>query len=326
MKKILKFKTLYIGLLIVMGTLLACCSSEETYDFPGDSKSRVYIVADGGNITTYQVTHTPVGSVGNITLKLPVHCTQRMKNNAKVTIALDNSLITEYNKKRGTNYAQVPDGAVILKGETVTIPADSLASVDSVFISVSKDVLPKLTETGGYLIPVIIKSAEGDNSAVSTNMSAIYLAVNVAKDVDNIWDSATDNDIAGNKVADRSGWSATYDTNGGDLAYSDGSPASMFDGVENWNSEWYCYFSKNPSMIIDLGKEYNITALSLSPTYSIKNTIFSSSNDGKTWSNQGKVLSAVKNVVFYSPVIARYIKWDLAGPYWSIYEFNIYAK
>ena len=327
MKNLLNFKTLYSGLFIITTILFASCSSDENYDFPGDSKSRIYIPASAGtNVTTYQVIHTPVGSSGNVSLKFPVRCTQRMKSNVKVTVALDNSLIAAYNAKNEAKYAQVPDGVVNFENGTVTIPADSLASVDSVTVSLSKDALPKLKEAGGYLIPVVIKSADGYNSAVSTNMNATYLAIDILKDVDNIWDSATDNNITGSKVTDRSGWSATYDANGGDLNYVDGSPISMFDGIESWSSEWDCYFSKNPSMIIDLGKEYNITALFMSPTYSIKNSTFSLSNDGKTWSKQGEVLSEVNNVIFYSPVTARYIKWDLAESYWSIYEFNIYAK
>jgi len=249
-----------------------------------------------------------------------------MNSDAKITVALDNSLIDAFNTKNGTSYVQVAAGSVTIEHSTVTIPADSLISKDSVTVSVPKEALPNLTESGGYLIPVVIRSAEGANSAVSINMSLTYMAVTISTDKDNIWDTATSSDIIGSLVSSRTSWSATLNLNGGTQYSMSGSADKMFDGIDSYSSRWYCYASKNPTITIDLGKEYNITGLYISPTSPARNSIFSLSKDGQTWSEQGKVTSSVNNIIFYSAVTARYIKWDLGTYYWSIYEFNIYAK
>jgi hypothetical protein len=326
MNKIFNLHTLYAGLFIATALLFASCSDDDSYDFPGDSNSRIYIANSvDAKVSTYAVTKTPVGAIGVVSLKIPVHCTQKMQSEVKVTVAMDTSLISAYNEKNSTSYLSVPDGSVTLEHATLTIPANSFVSADSVTVSISKSEIVKLTDKGKYLIPVVIKSTDGANSAVSTNMNSTYMLVTIATDADNIWDAATSIDITGSLVSDRSGWTVAMSATS---TYTYGSSSNMFDGNASYPSYWSQRFTGSVDMIVDMGKTYsNITGLYIKTM--ISGSTISTSLDGAIWSEQGKVSGTGTSIVFYGSIDARYIKWttNKTGSYYMYaYEFNAYIK
>lgn len=326
MRKFLKFKTLYAGLFIVLIALLASCSSDEIYDFPGDSNNRVYL--SGSDNYSFSVYHTPIGSLGDIKVMLPAFCTREASTDLKVSFAVDTTLVSAYNKTHSTQYSAIPSDLVVFSGNGLTIAKGSRVSQDSLTVTIPEN-LSKLKDEK-YLVPITISTlGNAGNAAASTNKNVVYLTINTFNT--NCFNSPVQSDMVGTLIQSRTAWTASLNI----TAYYN-ALSRLFDGSTTTYS--YVYPSQPCALTIDMASEYKgITGIRLnsySTSYGITKANIYSSSDGITWTSQGianlSTASAYQYIKFYSPISARYIKLDVTA-YRSTYyirfgEFDIYTN
>ena len=322
MKNFFNLNTIYAGLFLATALLLASCSDDDSFDFPGDSKNRVYL--DSSNNYSFSVLHTPVGTTGNIKAKFPVYCNREASTELKVTFATDTALVSVYNIKHSTSYSAVPAGLVVINGN-LTITKGTKISTDSLTVTIPEN-LSKLKESK-YLIPVTISTLDNvGNAAISTNMNVVYLVINAS--TTNCYSAPVMTDMTGTLISDRSSWTASFDVD----YYN--STSDLFDG--NTGSDVY-FNSKKSTLSLDLAKAYtNITGIRIhtwESQYGLTNINVSSSNDGTNWTLQGGAALATGDVYqyikFYSAISSRYVKLEITGwssGYVDIAELDVYTN
>lgn len=335
MKKIRTLFYIVAGVLSVLST--TSCNDDESYDFPGDSMSRVYIKPYTGN--DFLIVHTPVMSISSLDLKIPVYVTRGHSENIKATLVVDNSLIDAYNTANGTSYEALPEQALLVENPTVTIPAGSYSSADSLHLSINEEVVSQLRSETGYIIPVKLVSAEGGNAAISTNMVSSYVVAGVEVKTGMVNEEASDEDTQGTLVSERSGWTAYIEE--ADGVTVNGEVASLFDG--NSSSEWSASSSQPFHVVFDMQETQNVTAVTAWYSYYgwydycsfPKGTRMEYSQNGTDWQELGTLPYIYgKNVVLYAPVPMRYIRaeipvisnWYGEEASITIGEFNVYVK
>ncbi len=311
------------GALSLLAVGLASCNNDESYDFPGDAYNRVYMQ---DNSKSFKIVQTPISSISNLDFSIPVKCTQKASETIKATVEVDNSMIAEYNEKNGTNYEALPSNALVIEHATMTIPAGGMASTDTLHITATDnaEVLASLKSENGYLIPLRISETEGGNALPSTNVYTTYLTMTVTED--NVNHEATEDDIKGTLVTERTDWSATTDG----TVYSWYAPLEeLFDG----DASNYSYIRNSEiNLDINMGKPYTFDAITLyylnwrgnkNGSFSNGTTIYTS-NDGTTWKSAGVVESSSSICVFYAPLTAQYVRIH-ANNYMYVGDFNIYV-
>ncbi|WP_071144914.1 BT_3987 domain-containing protein [Bacteroides ihuae] len=327
--KILYKKKLYcVGLLVLLMNF-ASCENNEKYDFEGDSMNRIFL---RNTENSFKVVHTAIGSISKVNYKAPVFSAQKANAAVKATVAVDNSYIDKYNAVNGTNYSAIPVDAIDLGNELLTIPENGMISSDSLNVKLKDSYLDKLTETA-YVIPLRISEVVGGNAAASTNMNVAYIVVTT--ETNNINDSATEGDIRGSLVSERSAWSAISTP-------ANSTTARLFDGVNTTNFSLSSYTTSNAdlSLVIDMAQTYQVAGLYLNYRGNAASSYMSGvsvyvSKDNVTWKEVGKLTATKVYTVFYGSYEGRYIKLvKKAQPYYSSYyyttmylsEFNIYAE
>ena len=225
-------------------------------------------------------------------------------------VSVDNSYVSKYNTAKGTKYGSIPPEDIDLINSKLTIPKDSMASSDSVNIKIKSSALDKLTEAA-YLIPIKISEASGGNAAASTNMNVTYVIVTT--ETNNINDAATETDIRGALVSDRSGWTAVSSpTNSTTNRLFDGNNSTYF------SLSSYTTSSADLTLTIDMSKSFKISGLNLNYRGNAASSYLSGvsvyvSQDNTTWTtpaspkhNHTKLL-AIQAVVKIVP-LSIYIK------------------
>lgn len=335
MKKIRTLFYMVAGVLSILGT--TSCSDDESYDFPGDSMNRVYLKPyTGGN---FVIVHTPVVSASSLELDIPVYVTQNHSEDIVATLGIDNSLVDTYNAINGTTYEALPEQALVIENQTVTIPAGSYNSSENVHISLNEEIVSQLRSENGYLIPLTLVGTNG--GAVSTNMNSSYFVVEVEEKTGMINDEASDSDVQGTLASDRSGWNVyVEETEGVTLS---GEAASVFDG--DTSTEWSATSEQPFHIVIDMQKTQNVTAINATYMYYgyyeyfafAQGTKMEYSQNGTDWQELGTLPYIYgKNVVLYAPVPMRYIRAEIpmafSYDYWreiasiKFGEFNVYVK
>lgn len=334
-------KNIYIVSLLAAACAagFASCSDDEEYDFPGDPNNRVYTPDQSA---AFKMVQTPAGAFGALDARIPAKCNQKASADIKVTLEIDNSLIEAYNEANGTSCQPMPQEALIIENQTMTIPAGAMASADTTRITLVDDqaILQTLDASGGYIIPVRMTTVAGGGSAPANSVKSIsYLTMTVTNDAVN--HDATIEDAKGTPVADQSGWSLS-----GNVDTSDGS--KLFDGDgKNYTS----FESSDPmELIVDMGKVYEFDAIEAKYSYGWGSysydygslpdgTNIYLSTDGMTWQSvattEGGGYYGTQYVIFWGYMSARYIKLEipLQESYWgdpsATFEcgyFNVYAK
>lgn len=327
--KIIYKNILYcVGLCALFMSLMSC-GDNETYDFEGDSMNRVFLRNTQNN---FKVIHTAIGSISMVDYKTPVFSTRKAKTTIKAMVSVDNSYVSKYNTAKGTNYGTIPLEDIDLVNSTLTIPKDSMASSDSVNIKIKSSALDKLTEAA-YLIPIKISEASGGNAAASTNMNVTYVIVTT--ETNNINDAATETDIRGALVSDRSTWTAISSP-------TNSTTSRLFDGNNSTYFSLSSYTTSNAdlTLTIDMSKSFKISGLNLNYRGNAASSYFSGvsvyvSQDNTTWTEVGKLTATKLYTVFYGSYEARYVKFVKKATlyygsyyYTTIYlsEFNVYAE
>lgn len=334
--KILLFGALLFGAATIMG-----CSDDEKYDVDGYSYSRAYFINARG-VTNGAVVNTPVGIVTSLNTQFIVKSTGKASNDTHVTLGFDNSLVEAYNAANGTNYAAAPDGAVVLSSTTATIKAGELLSTDTIRASVNEQMAAQLNNPNGYLVPVVIASAD-NGIRPSSDAAVTYIHLSYSESCIN--DDATE--LIGTKM------DLETAANEWKLVSSDNFDESTFSNLFS-SSSWDRYFGikeKKPtaSCVIDLGKNYNITGFTLSSNV-MTNATVEISSDQQKWTGLGTTAdhkaveeregwSSTKWYVLYAGISARYVRitmdldqdsyfweylsYDWGKSYVSLGSFNI---
>lgn len=316
-------------------TLVSC--SDESYDFNGN-EGLVFVstptsttVNSLPNTFYGKVKKTPIGAFGEVSFKFPVRATIPAPSDINVVLEADNKLVNAYNAAHGTAYLSAPEQVMVLNNKSVSIKSGSYLSTDSIEVTIDKAALGEL-EAKTYLLPVSISSCSGALSC-SEAKKTVYVVLAVSEDVDNIWDDATTNDIQGQLVADRSGWSASTSAT---LKTQNGTFASIFDGDKY--TMWTMTCAQEIPFVVDLGKPYEVSGISANyyGWYSVipANQKVYASLDNEKWELIGTTTKADQNTFFYKATSMRYIKfnapvvksWRGEEASLNISEFNVYAK
>lgn len=315
------FRFLYYALMVLFVVGVTACDDEEQVDFAGDTVSRIFVRETK---KTAKIMKTPVGNISAVKYKFPVYSNRKSREEVKVTVVADNSLVESYNAANGVTFHTVPQEAIVFDKEFLTIPVGEMISIDSITVTLNNSLLGQLAEDVSYLIPIRVSEASGGNARPSSNMATFYLPVTIEEN--NVNADALESDIQGTPVEDRSGW---Y----GSEPYAYAGCAALYNG--DHTDTWYVRTRMDLALTFDLGKNYKIggihTCLAEKPLTDWTNALVFLSGDGQNWEKMGPLVITKVFTAFYAPIEARYVKITKpsTGFGWSyIYmsEFNIYAE
>lgn len=331
------YKSLFIiGVMALTAAGFTSCSDDEEYDFPGTTNNYVY---QKDMSASFKVVQTPLATISNVEVQIPVQCTQKAKSDITVTFGIDNSLIDSYNTEHGTSYVAAPEGVLVIENECVVIPAGQMNGTTTVNVTTTDDetILNKLSDANTYLVPVARLSVTGQNAVPSEDVNPVtYLVLDVVQD--NVNHGATADDIKGTMVADQTGWSA-WVNEGTSVS---GNLNNLFDGNVGTSIQLSTNSQDGIDLTIDMGKEYSFDAITLYYGFSwgtnvykygslTSDLVITTSSDGSTWKRVGLMENGDSSefMVFYAPVTARYIKIHKPYSYYGYLSsavFNVYAR
>ncbi|WP_423126563.1 BT_3987 domain-containing protein [Gaoshiqia sp. Z1-71] len=315
MKKILNLKYIVISVAVFGAFLFQSCSEDETFDVTGATENKVYIntyawspANTPKNTFMYKVTNTPIGSIiantDQIEVKFGVQCTHVAPENLRVKFETDQSLISE-------GYMALPNGVTLSMDKTeLIIPKGTTKSADSITLSIDSDKL-NLLAVATYMVPVKIASVSNGNSAVSSNLNAVYLMIETTES--NCYNFSVANDMTGALITSKTGWTGTVNA-----PLVSGTPANMLNTMTS------SYWRVNPQVFdwsVDMVSERtNITGIRIhtnNAAYNFTKLKVFSSTDGVSWTSQGitelTIGNAYQYIKFYEPINARYLKFEVLG-------------
>lgn len=275
---------------------------------------------------------TPIAAIGDSTAKFLAGLTRETSVDVNLSFKVDPTLVASYNTVNKTSYELLPNENY-QSLSAVTIRAGSTISSDSVRVKLKN--VKKLTNDNGYILPIIIAELNTEDKGItlSTNFRTIYIIVKSS-----ILNVDPSNTALTGANLDRTGWTATASG-----SYSSNTPDKILDGNNGsaWDSD-----GKIPSwLVVDMKSAKTVQGFSIVPNYVYQSDDFLemdvlSSNDGITFKYLGQYKGTatsgastaanpdIKTVRFYSPVTARYFKFNITkssdGSYTGMGE--LYAK
>lgn len=301
--------------IISIGTV--ACGDDEHYDVYGDSYNRVYTESQSDS---YEIVHTPGGTVSYMDFKWIAKCTRSAKGDIKVAIGIDDLQVAIYNKEHGTEYEALPIEAVTLENSTLTIPMGKRETIDTLHVRITnnQEVLTNLKSTKGYILPLRVMSVEGGDAAMSSNMNLPAFAIfSVTEKVIN--EKATEVDITGTLVADQSGWSVEVNSGSGNGL------EKWFDGDDSTRGTLTDYSAYNGTFTVDMGQVYTFSAITAKNIIRAGRGEIGLSENGVDFKNIGSSPNG-SPVIFYAPLKARYIRVSTGTSWLQGATFNIYAN
>lgn len=321
------------GLLAVACTLgILSCNENETFDVMGNPNALFFFKENQStNSFKFKIINTPESSSGDkIKVKVPVRSTRLAQTDITVTAAVNSSLVESYNSSHGTEYLAFPEELADMTKASVTIPAGSFISVDSLLLEVPENKSIKLS-AADYLLPLkLTQASSGRSSAVKT--STIWVVVNC--EYREIKDNMEESEIEGARVEEaRSGWTASSPELSMDFF-------SIFDS----NTATGVKFKGNgASIVIDIQKSHVLTGICFSTGgngLNINSMNVELSEDMVSWANLGSAISMANDNKSYQIIgfypgkehRARYIR--LSDIQWNsnawilgycLREFSIYS-
>lgn len=312
---IMKTKYLLGICALAIGSLaFTSCSDDDNYDVVGNPNTFVFFNINEEPATgmpdftyTYQIKHTPVGSIITSNpgaVDIYVYSTKNASSDITVNLAVDNNAVVD-------GYTAIPSNAgikVSLSKSTVTIPAGSNVSSEAVTVTLDENSAnwSALDAEATYVVPVTLTSATG--AVASQSRGTMYIGISTSTTESMLNTEATE--VSGTAITDYSGWSATYTFNGSENAIT---ASKLFDD----NRGTYAYF-KSGEIInnIDLGKTYNLRSLLFRyywSYYTVGTGLLETSVDGVNWTSYDTIswsdTSYERIFVFYAPMAMRYIRF-----------------
>jgi len=314
-----------MAMLALVGLSLQSCSDDDNYDVKGNPNNLTYIALNSTNTVTCAIVQTPIGTFGEVNGEFPVKIQRAVTTNTTVSATIDNSMIDDYNDANDTEYEAIPNDIPVTI-TNATILQDTIASYDSITVSIDDAYLPQLTNTNGYLIPIRLSSISGDSKAQASEERGYgYVVINVSQTL--LRDGGTEDQIPGTMLA-------TSETT--DWECSLGSWSTLIDG-STWS---YLAYSNGSAWTVDMKKVYKVGGIAYFNTYgdwgynasSIKLEL---SEDGNTWTDCGTATNMATNsdgyqiVCLYGAVSARYIRLTVNARYsWAAAcaELRVYTE
>lgn len=160
------FQLFSVAAVAVSAMALTGCTDGD--DFNYDRNGLLITGTESSPLQKFVVEDTPAS------YPITVSSTKKVGSDVDLTIAIDTTLVAQYNKENGTNYYAIPDGAVKLSGTSLKIKAgEAISSAANVEMSSTDN----FKEGRTYMIPVTIKSAKGGSEDVINASRTIYLRV-----------------------------------------------------------------------------------------------------------------------------------------------------
>jgi len=160
------FQLFSVAAVAVSAMALTGCTDGD--DFNYDRNGLLITGTESSPLQKFVVEDTPAS------YPITVSSTKKVGSEVDLTIAIDTTLVAQYNKVNGTNYYAIPDGAVKLSGTSLKIKAGEAISSAANVEMTSTD---NFKEGRTYMIPVTIKSAKGGTEDVIDASRTIYLRV-----------------------------------------------------------------------------------------------------------------------------------------------------
>ena len=154
-------------LLLAAGWLLVGCDSEgDKFDY-----QKVGLLITGTEqVPVQRFTVDELPAAYAVTVKATRRCTK----DVTVRLAIDTTLVREYNKSHGTAYYPVPASAVTLENSEVTIKQGEALSTAAQVKVISTD---GFIEGATYVIPVTIEQVEGEGGEVIESSRTLLLQI-----------------------------------------------------------------------------------------------------------------------------------------------------
>lgn len=323
--KIKAFTYIVLGVATAIFSLTSC-SDDEHYDIHG-LKDNFAFLDRPNTVTDGTVLKTPVGVFASLSGTISGKTSLAVNKTTTLTVGIDNSLVDTYNTDNSTHYAQIPDGIVTMDKTTLTIPSGSMASEDTISLSIDSKAAEALSDTAGYILPVVITSVSGD--AQTSSVAAVrYIHINYKTTTSLINDDATE--FAGT-LGDLSQMTCIAATN----LDPDGLSGLVGGG---WRARWsFTSDDASASFVIDMGGMHNLVGFYIG-SYVMKNAKVSISTDNQIWTEVSdtkghKALQeydyttwqSKNEYVLYAPLLARYFKAELeldnTSRYWNYYKY-----
>ncbi|MFE7085484.1 BT_3987 domain-containing protein [Sphingobacterium spiritivorum] len=281
-------------------------------------KNRVDIVLKRNGNTTSGTSTVDIKAKINAVFTKPV----------TVSVAANNGLVEDYNKKNNMTYLPFPAGSYNIIKDNVIIPANALVSSENIEVKLTD--MSLFADDKEYLLPLMIKdNPSKDLPPADTSQNVVYLQVSIA--VNNI--DAANPPITGSLI-NRTTWKLTA----ADSFF--GSVSNIQDGN---NATSYINSLETP-INLDMEQIQTVKGFIIIPNYTftpmidiISMEVFSS-NDGVNWKPQGTYEGTqtdlqssadnpdLKYVRFITPVRARYFKiiptQSTSGFYYGLAEWN----
>lgn len=153
-------------LLFMGGSMLTSCKNDGGFDY--DHAGFYISDTEASPVVTFAVEDTPAS------YNLTVQSTKQVDNDVTVSLAIDLAKVEEYNKLNGTSYQPIPQNAVQLESNQVTIKAGTAMSTSTAVRVVSTE---DFTEGVTYVIPVSVTQVSGSNNEVLPGSKTIYLKI-----------------------------------------------------------------------------------------------------------------------------------------------------
>ena len=309
----MKMKYLMLCGALFLGTAaLTSCSEDESYDVYGYDYTRAYFNV-AKQTTNGMIVSTPVGLVTSLDAKVVVKTTSAATSDTKVALAIDNSVVDEYNKEHGTSYLPVPAGALELSSNVVSMKAGELVTEDTVDVKINEEVAKNMNCSDGYLAAVVITSAD-NGVRPSSNAAVTYIHLGYSESSVN--DDATELLGQACNLSDVSSVWTCLSATGCGLDKSGFS--SLFESY-SWYRRWK-FSSKEPKaeFVVDLGDIHKISAFNFSCGV-MKGATVSISTDNSSWTTLGNTAEhkpfsvrdgwdTISWYVLYASMSARYVK------------------
>src|ERR1700749_3742932 len=102
MKNLKINRKIYACLLVLAVCIATSCKKQGSYTFAGDSSNRVFIntgnyTLNGYNGFLFNITQTPLGSIGTVSAAFPVRSTTTITSDVSVSYKIDTALVTSFN-------------------------------------------------------------------------------------------------------------------------------------------------------------------------------------------------------------------------------------
>ena len=160
-------RTIRYFVVVLMVLALAACDSEgDKFDY-----QKVGLLISGTEqVPVQRFTVDELPSAYAVTVK----ATRRCAKDVTVHLAIDTTLVREYNKTHGTAYYPVPASCVTLEDSEVTIKQGEALSTTAQVKVINTD---GFIEGATYVIPVTIRQVTGDGGEVIESSRTIFLQI-----------------------------------------------------------------------------------------------------------------------------------------------------